>query len=43
MSNEELEDFQDLLALRQGKADSQNQKARPLNEVAAELGLDRKS
>lgn len=40
---EELEDYHDLLALRQEKADSPNQKNRPFNEVAAELGLEKKS
>lgn len=41
--SEELEDYHDLLALRQAKVDSRNQKGRSFNEVAAELGLEKKS
>ena len=36
---EELEDYYDLLALRQAKSDSRNQKGRSFDEVAKELGL----
>jgi PHD/YefM family antitoxin component YafN of YafNO toxin-antitoxin module len=36
---EELEDYYDLLALRQAKADSRNRKGRAFEEVAKELGL----
>jgi PHD/YefM family antitoxin component YafN of YafNO toxin-antitoxin module len=36
---EELENYYDLLALRQAKADSRNQKGRSFDEVAKELGL----
>ncbi len=40
--SEELEDYHDLLALRQAKTDSRNQKARPFGEAAEELGLKKK-
>ncbi len=36
---EELEDYYDLLALRQAKADLRNQKGRLFDEAAKELGL----
>ncbi|MGI8787449.1 MAG: type II toxin-antitoxin system Phd/YefM family antitoxin [Pyrinomonadaceae bacterium] len=36
---EELENYHDLLALREAKADSRNQKGRSFDEVANELGL----
>lgn len=40
---EELEDYHDLLALRQAKADSRNQRARPFRDVAEELELKKTS
>ncbi len=36
---EELEDYYDLLALRQAKSDLRNQKGRSFDEAAKELGL----
>ena len=39
---EELENYYDLLALRQAKADSRNQKGRSFDDVAKELGLKKK-
>lgn len=39
---EELEDYHDLLALRQAKADARNQKGRSFDAVAEELGLKKK-
>ena len=36
---EELEDYYDLLALRQAKSDPRNKKGRSFNEVAETLGL----
>jgi PHD/YefM family antitoxin component YafN of YafNO toxin-antitoxin module len=38
----ELEDYHDLLALRQAKADPRNQQGRPFAVVAKELGLKKK-
>ena len=38
----ELEDYRDLLALRQAKADARNQKGRSFAEAAEELGLKKK-
>ena len=35
---EQLEDYSDLMALREAKADPRNQKRRPIEEVAAEMG-----
>lgn len=40
---EELENYRDLLALRQAKADARNQKGRSFGEVAEELGLKKKA
>ena len=39
---EELEDYHDLLALREAKADSRNQKGRSFEEAAKELGLQKR-
>ncbi len=39
---QELEDYRDLRELRRAKADSKNQKGRPFDIVAAELGLRKK-
>ena len=39
---EELEDYYDLLALRQAKTDSRNQKGRSFDKVVEELGLKKK-
>ena len=39
---EELDDYYDLLALRQAKADSRNQKGRSFDALAEELGLEKK-
>lgn len=36
---EELEDYYDLLALRQAKTDPRNQKGRSFDEAAGKLGL----
>ena len=36
---EELEDLRDLQELRKAKADPKNKKGRPIEEVAAELGI----
>ncbi len=36
---EELEDLRDLNELRKAKADPKNKHARPIEEVAAELGI----
>ncbi len=38
----ELEDYRDLLALRQAKADGRNQKGRSFDEAAEELRLKKK-
>lgn len=40
---EEVEDYHDLRDLRRAKVDSKNRQGRPLNLVAATLGLKRKS
>ncbi len=39
---EELEDYYDLLALRQAKTDSRNQKGRSFDKIVEELGLKKK-
>jgi hypothetical protein len=40
---EEVEDYHDLRDLRRAKADTKNRQGRPLDLVAATLGLKRKS
>ena len=40
---EEVEDYHDLRDLRRAKADPKNRQGRPLDLVAAALGLKRKS
>jgi len=39
---EELEDYHDILELRKAKAEPKNQRGRPFDAVAAELGLTKK-
>lgn len=39
---EDLENYHDLLALREAKADADNQKGRSFNEAAKELGLKKR-
>jgi len=39
---EELDDYHDLLELRKAKVDPKNQRGRPFDVVAAELGLIKK-
>ncbi len=41
-TQEKLEDYYDLLALRQAKADSRNQESRSFDDVVNELGLKKK-
>ena len=39
LREEELEDLRDLRELRKAKADPKNKKGRPIEEIAAELGI----
>jgi len=40
---EDIEDYNDLKALRKAKVDPMNQQGRPFDDVAKELGLKKKS